>query len=74
MAIEIGKVEYLGDGLYAKFDGYQVWLLANSATTPTDKVALDNHTLDMFMEYLDRLNAPSVEIDDEDLPSFGSPD
>jgi hypothetical protein len=72
--IEIDKVEYLGDGLYAKFDGYQVWLLANSATSPTDKVALDNHTLDSFKRYLDRLYAPAVEIDDEALPSFGSPD
>ena len=32
--------EYLGDGVYAKFDGHGIWLLANHHEHPTDKVYL----------------------------------
>lgn len=33
--------EYLGDGLYAHFDGYGIELRANSHITPTDKVYIE---------------------------------
>lgn len=36
---------YLGDGVYATFDGYHVWLLVGSHDQPTAKVALE---LDVF--------------------------
>jgi hypothetical protein len=46
--------EYLGDGLYASFDGYQVRLRA-----PRDggdhEVYLDAATLQAFMQFLDGL-------------------
>ena len=32
---------YLGDGVYARFDGYGVWLLANDATHPTDEIYIE---------------------------------
>ena len=45
--------EYLGDGLYASWDGYQVKLRA-----PRDGgdhvVFLDPHTMQNFIEYLDQ--------------------
>lgn len=49
--------DYLGDGLYVDFDGYQVWLAANDRVKgyPTDKVALDPKTLEAFARYLKRL-------------------
>lgn len=34
------NVEYLGDGLYADFDGYQIWLHANHYPSP-DAVAIE---------------------------------
>ena len=46
--------EYLGDGLYASFDGYQIKLMANSATMPTDVVYLDPHTLAAFQKFIAR--------------------
>jgi hypothetical protein len=49
------KTVYLGDGLYAKWDGYQIYLMANSHTSPTDTVALDQHTLRAFQAYVARL-------------------
>jgi len=40
---------YLGDGVYASFDGYQIWLAAND---PGDKViALDPKTFRSLIEY-----------------------
>lgn len=48
---------YLGDGLYASFDGYQICLMANSHTHPTDKVYLDPGTLESFERYVRDLRA-----------------
>ena len=32
---------YLGDGVYAFYDGFGYWLYANDANNPTDKVYLE---------------------------------
>ena len=32
---------YLGDGVYAIFDGYGIWLHANGHEDPTDRVYLE---------------------------------
>ena len=48
---------YLGDGVYAEYDGYQLKLCANSATNPTDTIYLDAHTwlaLELFVKTLHR--------------------
>ena len=49
--------EYLGDGLYADFDGYQIWLAANDRVSgnPTDKVALEPGVIDAFFRYVEKL-------------------
>lgn len=40
---------YLGDGVYASFDGYQIWLAANH---PDNKVvALETSTFDRLVQY-----------------------
>ena len=49
------NVEYLGDGLYVRNDGWQLILMANSHEHPTDTVALDGHTLANFLKYVKRL-------------------
>lgn len=46
---------YLGDGLYASFDGYQIALKANSRERPTDIVYLDPWVLDKFLVYVKEL-------------------
>ena len=47
--------EYLGDGLYADFDGYQIWLAANDrrSGTPTDRVALEPGVTQAFINYVE---------------------
>ena len=43
---------YLGDGVYAIFDGFGIWLHANDHKNPTDKVYLEPPV----MESLERFN------------------
>ena len=51
----INQVEYLGDGLYVKFDGYGINLLANSHEQPTDVVYLEPEVLTKFFSYVEKL-------------------
>ncbi len=48
--MEVNKPVYLGDGLYANFDGYQIALMANSHSEPTAVVYMDQQTLEAFKE------------------------
>ena len=49
------REEYLGDGVYASFDGYQIWL-----RTPRENgdhtIALEPEVLRALKEYVNRLN------------------
>ena len=49
--------EYLGDGLYADFDRYQICLAANDRVSgnPTDKVYLEPNVIGAFLRYIERL-------------------
>lgn len=47
---------YLGDGVYASFDGYQIWLDLR-AQDPRIRIALDKHTLEMLVEYANYVEA-----------------
>lgn len=46
--------EYIGDGVYASFDGYHIWLAANHHENKV--VALEPAVLKRLIEYADRLN------------------
>ena len=43
---------YLGDGLYADFDGYQVELYAHNGISKTNSVFLDGTVLAAFQQYI----------------------
>ena len=47
--------EYLGDGLYAEFDGDQVWLFTHDGYQRTNEVALEPGVLESFLKYVERL-------------------
>lgn len=51
---------YLGDGVYASYDGYQIRLAANSPTEPTDVVFLDASTYNALLRYVASLYAADV--------------
>ena len=44
------RYQYLGDGVYASFDGYQVWLHVGSHTN-RPVVALDEEVLKALVQY-----------------------
>lgn len=43
---------YLGDGLYAKFDGYHIWLTANEDRERPDTVALEPGVYQSFVDWV----------------------
>lgn len=62
---EIGPFEeYLGDGLYADFDGYQIVLAANDRVggNPSDKVYLEPNVIQAFERYLKTLREKGMAI------------
>jgi len=57
--------EYLGDGLYADFDGYQILLSANDRVggeNSTDRVALEPDVAQAFINYVNRLREKGINI------------
>lgn len=51
------KETYLGDGVYAYFDGFTIWLWASNGITKSQPVALEPETLDHLNEYATRVKA-----------------
>lgn len=56
------KKVYLGDGLYANFDGYQVALTAENGICVTNVVYLDPQVARAFEQYLKQLRAEGAII------------
>jgi len=42
---------YLGDGVYAIFDGYGIWLHANDHLRPTDRIYLEPPVLQALVNF-----------------------
>ncbi len=47
--------EHIGDGVYVGFDGYGIWLHANSHDNPTDKIYIEPDVFVMLENYIKRL-------------------
>lgn len=45
--------DYLGDGVYVRFDGYQIWVAANHHTN--EVVALEPEVLNRLIRFADRV-------------------
>lgn len=52
--------EYLGDGLYAEYDGWQVRLYASNGVHATNQVFLEPGVLAAFQRYVAKLKGGSV--------------
>ena len=50
--------EYLGDAVYASFDGYQVWLHLNSHDS-APLIALEPEVMEQLMKYAQRVGGIS---------------
>lgn len=53
---------YLGDGVYASFDGYQVWLHINHHEAPPC-AALEPSVIDALNRYFRDMTRPRTELD-----------
>jgi hypothetical protein len=49
--------DYLGDGVYAIFDGYGIWLHANDHANPTDRIYLEPPVLEALHRFEERVRA-----------------
>jgi hypothetical protein len=49
---EMVKPVYLGDGLYAEFDGFQIELFASNGVMKTNRVFLEPNVLEAFERYV----------------------
>jgi len=55
----IEKHTYLGDGLYASFDGNQICLFASNGITVTNRVYLEPEVYAALVSYVARLREES---------------
>lgn len=46
---------YLGDGLYAEFDGFQIRLFAHNGVTHTNEVYLEPAVLQSFLKFIEQV-------------------
>lgn len=52
------KQVYLGDGVYASFDGYQIWLAVNNHNNKV--VVLEPDVIERLIDYIEVLKNGSV--------------
>ncbi len=62
--------EYLGDGLYADFDGYQIVLAANNGIHDTNVVYLEPEVLKKFYNYIEQIEKIKKAHQEKQKPSF----
>jgi len=58
--------EYLGDGVYASFDGWHIWLRTGSHDSEENKVALEPGVYAALVRYHDRLQKRFIDEGGED--------
>lgn len=51
------NAQYLGDGCYASFDGYQIWL-DTRAQVPVNRIALEPQVFEALCAYAKKCYAP----------------
>jgi len=55
------KHEYLGDGVYASFDGWHIWLRTGSHDSDDNKIALDPSVYASLVRYHEKLSKAAAE-------------
>lgn len=53
-------VDYLGDGVYAWFDGFGIWLRANDLNDPSDQIYLEPSVLRSLVNFSKRMEAQNA--------------
>lgn len=55
--ISPSEATYLGDGLYAKYDGWQIELYVSNGVSETNRVYLEPSVLQAFQAWVKRLDS-----------------
>lgn len=55
MAMDSNNSDYIGDGVYAGFDGYGFWLHRNSHILPDDIIYLEPPVLQALVRFASRM-------------------
>lgn len=42
---------YLGDGVYAQFDGFHIWIYTSDGIKESEKIALEQKVLDQLVKF-----------------------
>lgn len=45
------KKTYLGDGVYAEYDGYNIWLYTSDGIKESEKIAIERGTYNHLVDY-----------------------
>lgn len=51
--------EYLGDGMYAAYDGFGIWLTAEDGVVATDSIYIEPAGLNSLVEFYKNQTVPS---------------
>lgn len=54
---ELQQTEYLGDGVYAGHDSYQIWIVTHNGIETQDAIALEEGTFQALVAYRNKLRA-----------------
>ena len=52
------KQTYLGDGVYASFDGYHIWLTTSDGYSSTNRIALEPPVYNELITFAQSLRKP----------------
>ena len=47
---------YIGDGVYAEYDGHGIWLKANGDSNDDDRIYLEPAVWNALLQFVDRLS------------------
>lgn len=56
------KRAYLGDGVYASFDGYQVWVWTSDGIMDSKKIALDPDIIASLVSFYERERSVPIRL------------
>jgi len=61
--------DYIGDGVYVKYDGFGIWLSANDNERPTDKIYIEPDVMAGLVGFVERIGwkikPQAVDADDK---------
>lgn len=71
MGLLVGEKVYLGDGAYAQFDSWGIWLTTEDGYRTTNQVYLEPNVLEAFERFVRKLRAEIKEPESQRIPRGG---